>query len=170
MLCGGAGCLIAAIGGFFLFDYFSSRPPKEEILIKNFNKHRADFEKLRVMLLADGQLLRVAIWGVETTHGIQESPPWIFPIDRYNQYLALLKQIGGLVAYRDEGEPPDPGVCMWGYGFGGETTHINICWQDEEPTNQVASLEEHYQKERNGDRRSDVFRHIDGNWYIWTDR
>jgi len=144
-------------------------PPKEVKLIQDFNEHRAAFEQLRDMLLADEQILRVANWGVETRKGIRVPPEGNFPLNRYNQYLALLKQVGGLVAYRDEGEHPDPGVLVWGYGFGGDTKHLGISWEDQEPTNQVASLDDHFRKRMHGEEWRVVYRHIDGNWYLWTD-
>lgn len=160
---------VVVFGGFFLYSRYTIMPPKEVKLIQDFNEHRAAFEQLRDMLLADGQVLRVANWGVETRKGIGVPPEGNFPLNRYNQYLALLKQVGGLVAYRDEGEHPDPGVLVWGYGFAGDTKHLGISWEDQEPTNQVASLDDHYKKRMHGEEWRVVYRHIDGNWYLWTD-
>jgi hypothetical protein len=160
---------VVVFGGLFLYSRYTSMPPKEVKLIQDFNEHRAAFEQLRDMLLADEQILRVANWGVETRKGIRVPPEGNFPLNRYNQYLALLKQVGGLVANRDEGEHPDPGVLVWGYGFGGDTKHLGISWEDQEPTNQVASLDDHFRKRMHGEEWRVVYRHIDGNWYLWTD-
>src|SRR5712664_2028951 len=107
------GCLFcvaftsAVLVGLFLYLRHTSGPPKEAKLIKNFTEHRAAFEKLRDMLLADTQVRRVADWGVETTKGTFSPVAGRFPDDRYNQYLGLLKQAGGELAYRVEGEHPN---------------------------------------------------------------
>ncbi len=161
--------VVTVAGGLFFYLRRANTPPKEAQLIQNFNEHRAAFEQLKEMLITDGQVRRVADWGVETTNGVGE-PPVNFPTDRYNQYLVLLKQAGALQAYRNEGGHPDPGILVWAAGFGGDTAHVAISWEDQAPTNQVASLDEHHKKRRHGEPWSLVYRHLDGNWYIWSDR
>lgn len=161
--------IFAVLVGFFLYLRHTSGPPKEAKLMKNFNDHRAAFEKLREMLVADTQVRRVADWGVETTKGTFSPVAGRFPDDRYAQYLALLKEAGGGLAYRVEGEHPNPGILVWASGFGGDTAHVGISWDDLQPTNQVTSLDEHIQKRKDGEERRVVYRHIDGNWYLWTD-
>jgi hypothetical protein len=93
-------------------------PPKEAKLLQNFNEHRAAFEQLRDMLLADEHLRRVAGWGVDA------SKP--FPTDRLKKYQALLEESGGKMATRSEGEHPDPGIIVWAWGWAGNTRHIGI--------------------------------------------
>jgi hypothetical protein len=148
------------------------KPPKEAKLIQNFNEHRAAFEQLRDMLLADGQVIRLADWGVETTNSaVSRIPPeGNFPLARYKEYLALLKQVNGKVAYHDKGGHlnPGPGIMLWGYGFGGDTMHIGICWMDQAPTNQIATLEG-YRGQSTYQHTVIAFRHIDQNWYLWRD-
>jgi hypothetical protein len=122
------------------------------------------------MLQADGQLRRVAGWGVETRQPfyLGDISGSTFPKDRYTQYLALLKQAGGMLSSRTEGEHADPSILVWGWGWGGHTKHIAICWVDQAPTNQIATLDDYHGK--GGYRKRMVaFRHIDANWYLCTD-
>jgi hypothetical protein len=161
--------LVAGLAAAFLYVGSSSKPPKESTLIKNFHEHRDAYERLRDMLLADEQVLRVASWGVETTKSIGSHIPseGDFPVGRYNEYLELLKQTGGLGASRGRGSHPESvGVLVWASGWAGDTRHVEICWLDHEPANVVPSLDDYYKTPK---PRHPVFRHIDGNWYLWAD-
>ncbi len=166
--------LVALFAGFallVLLGYLAMpKPPKESELIQNFNKNRAAFEQLRDMLQADEHLRRVATWGVETREPfyIGEASGSRFPTDRYAKYLALLRRVGGLVASRGEGEHASASVLVWGWGWGGHTRHIGISWTDQVPTNQVATLDGYHGQSAYPNRRV-AFRHIDENWYLWTD-
>jgi hypothetical protein len=142
-------------------------PPKEAELIQNFNEHRAIFEQLRDMLLADEHLKRVGFEYVETSKPFYLGYPSKedFPKDRFNKYLALLRAAGGKVAVRSEGDHPDPGVVVWRWGWAGTTRHIGICWLDQEPTNQIPTLDGYHSPSND----SIAYRHIDSNWYFWTD-
>jgi hypothetical protein len=161
-------CFVAVVFCFLAIVFPSNKPPREGKLIENFNAHRAAYERLRDMLQADDQLLRVASWGVETTKsGINVPPEGDFPIGRYNEYLALLRETGGIGAFRGRGARPDSvSIGVWASGWAADTRHVHICWVDQEPANQVASLEDYYQTPK---PRHPVFRHIDGNWYLWAD-
>jgi hypothetical protein len=160
---------VAVLAAAFLYFSSSTNPPKERTLIENFHTHRSAYERLRSMLLADEGLLRVASWGVETTKsiGTHTPPDGDFPVDRYHEYLELLKQTGGLGASRGRGEHPDSvGVLVWASGWAADTRHVEICWLEHEPANQVASLDDYYKTPK---PRHPIFRHIDGNWYLWAD-
>lgn len=136
--------------------YFSApRPPTEAKLIQNFNEHRIAFEQLRDMLQADTNLSRVASWGVETRKPFFLGYPSEnnFPMKRFNQYLALLKQANGYVGVRYEENHTDVGIIVWGSGFAGDTRHIWISWMNEAPTNQAGV----------------AFKQIDQNWYLERD-
>ena len=141
-------------------------PPKEVVLIKNFNEHRAAFEQLRDMLLTDTNLSRVADWGIDKRKPFFLGYPSEkdFPMDRFQKYLALLKETDGKVATRGEGEHPDPAVVVWAWGWAGTTRHIGICWLDQAPTNQISTLDAFH-----GRLDEWAYRHIDSNWYFWTD-
>lgn len=161
-------CVVLA-AAFFTIVFPHKAPPKERQVVQNFNAHRAEFERLRSMLVEDKNLVRVARWGVQTSKamGTRENPTADFPVERYHQYLDLLRQVGGLRASRDDADPPAD-VCIWIFasGWAGDTRHQDICWEAETPPNQVESLEDFY---RTAKPRKPVFRHIDENWYLWAD-
>jgi hypothetical protein len=145
-------------------------PPKEANVLQNFYAHRATYERLRDMLIEDKKLVRVASWGVQTTTSMatSERPTGDFAVGRYNQYLALLKEVGGIGAHRDRNDPPAD-LCIWVYASGwagGDTRHLDVCWENQPPISQVASLDDFY---RTPKPRKPVFRHVDGNWYLWAD-
>ncbi len=168
-------CLFSAIlaAGLlaFLVWFAMPRPPKEKQLIQDFHRNRAAFEELRVMLQADERLCRVARWGVEMRNPfyLGEAAGGVLPAERYRRYLVLLKQVGGRVASRDAGKHAHPSVGVWGWGWAGNTRHIDICWMDEAPTNQIPSLDGYRSKGPRSFFPEGAFRHVDENWYLWTD-
>jgi hypothetical protein len=147
----------------------TTKPPKEERLLQNFQQHRAAFEQLRDMLNEDINLSRVGTWGIDRRHPFFLGYPTEneFPKDRFGKYQALLKEAGAGVASRREGEKveADPSVVVWGCGFAGNTHHIGICWLNHAPTNQIPTLDGY----RGPAEDSVAYRHIDSNWYLWTD-
>jgi hypothetical protein len=163
--------IVLLFSGLVFGLLYHGRPPSEDALIENFSQHRAAFEQLRNMLMADTQVRRVAVWGVDTIKplGIFIPPAGNFPVERFNQYVALLKQAGGKVAFRSEGAQPEPSVIVWAVGFGGDIRHIGICWEDLAPTNQVPHLYGGHQTSEFGENCQAVYRHLDGNWYLWKD-
>jgi hypothetical protein len=148
--------------------HIATRPPDEAATIANFYAHRAEYDELREMLLADNDLIRVAEWGVQTSDSAvpQFPPPGRFPAVRYRKYLSLLTEIGAKGAFRTHQASPEIGVQVWASGFAGDTRHVNVCWREGGPTNQVASLDGFY---RTPKPRKSVYRHIEGNWYLWAD-
>jgi hypothetical protein len=160
--------VVLCVLGAFIF--FSMQPPKENKVIENFEVHRAAYERLRDMILADQQVKAIyAGFGVETTgSGLPHRPSEVnFSAGRYDEYTALLKQVGKGVVFRTE-EKQSKLFCViaWGAGWAGDTRHMWLCWTDREPANQVASLDAYY---RDPKRPPDVFRHIDGDWYLSAD-
>ncbi len=166
--------LVVLSAWIFLAYLVRPKPPKESELIQNFYAHQAAYERLRDMFLADAYVHRVASYGVAVTNTIAARNPQDvgFPIDRYNEYLGLLRQANVLLVSRGEWEnSSDPLFLVWGWGFAGNTRHVGICWKDREPTNRVASL---YQKRKRdesyrGAYRQIAYRQIDGHWYLWSD-
>ena len=165
-----AFCGLLALGLLVLVAFLiRPRWPNEAELIQNFQAKRAGYERLREMFVADGQLNRVTSYGVATTNTISAMKPEDigFSTDRHNEYLSLLKQTGVLMISRREWEQSsDPLILVWVWGWGGHTKHVGICWKDQEPTNQVASL---YQHRLTGGNRRSIYRRIDGHWYLWRD-
>jgi hypothetical protein len=157
------------LSAVILWFHFVLQPPQESTILAIFYSHRTQYEQLRGMLLSDDGLTRVANSGIQTSESPIVAVPTEakFPPDRYREYLTLLREVGGKGAYRTSEKHPEVGVQMWTAGFGGDTRHVNVCWREDEPPNQVASLDEFY---RTAKRTKSVYRHIDGNWWIWADR
>ena len=162
--------ILLVLGSGFVYFYLSIRPPKEAKLIANFRAHQAAYQRLRDMLHQDKQIIRLANWGVETmtSSPLSPKPPkGDFPLSRYNEYLSLLKQVGGLWASRgDEDGVETDSILVWATGWAGDTRHIYICWQEQQPSPLVSSLDQYYQTPK---PRRPVFRRIEGNWFLWAD-
>ena len=163
--------LIVVVFGALVFGllYFMGRPPKEASLIRNFNAHRASFERLKTMLVSDTQIRRLGDWGVETDKGMFEPPAGNIPLDRYKEYIALLKESGGIDAVREDGIHANPSIVLWVIGLGGDTTHVGICWKDEAPGRLVGSLDQYCRDHKAPAGSGWVYQRIEGNWYLWTD-
>jgi hypothetical protein len=162
-----------AVVCLFLYPRYTSIPPKEAVFISNFRTHRSEYERLRDMLQADDQLDTVATWGVRTPDSllVHVPPNGGVSIDRYNEYLALLREVGGTLAFRSPGAHPDCCILVWSWGWAADTGHISICWKENEPRNQVASLDIlNSTPEPSGDRRKYYFAQIDEHWYLQEDR
>jgi hypothetical protein len=159
--------VVALIGSLLIVVSISSRPPKEAKIIRDFSAHRAEYERLRNMFLTDKDLETVADWGVITTGSpITRVPPdGGVSVKRYRGYLAPLKVIGARRLGRLE-EPLDVRIGVWGSGFAGDTRHVEISWLEHKPPNTVVSLDAFY---RTPKPRRPVYKHIEGNWYIWAD-
>lgn len=160
---------LALIGAGLLWLYFCSRPPRASKLIDDFYSRRATYERLRDLLLADEQVRAIyARWGVETVEsGLPHAPGEMnFPVGRFNEYRMLLERAHSEEVFRVEGS--NRGVCIaaWAAGFGGDTRHVDTCWMEQIPLNQVARLDDFYKTPK---PRHPVFRHIDSNWYLWAD-
>lgn len=159
----------AVLCGLFVFAWLGGKPPKEKRLLENFRAHREAFERLRDMLRADEQVRAVyARFGVETKEsGLPQEPPKVnFPVGRYSEYRELLEQIGSTEVFRTGEDNSTVCISVWASGFGGDTRHVDNCWLKIPPANQVSSLSDFYKTPK---PRRPVFRHIDGDWYLWAD-
>lgn len=158
--------VVCALEGLVLF---SMTPPKESKLIADFQAHRAAYERLREMLLADQQIEEVSKKGIKTSGSLllQRPSDLNFPLARYQEYMTLLSVIGRDGIFKgEEKQAMRACVIAWGAGWAGDTRHSWVCWADREPTNQVASLDDYY---KNPNRPRYASRHIDGNWYLTAD-
>ena len=151
----------------FIMVSRSYRPPKEEKIVTDFRAHRASYERVRMMLAEDRDVTDVATWGLERGNSLDwKIPPnGGMPVARYQEYLALLKEIGAGRAGQG-GDPPEVWFGVWVSGFAGDTRHVNVCWLERGPPNTVISLDAFYRTEK---PRSPSYVHIEGNWYIWAD-
>jgi len=154
-----------AVGSQFVLP---KRPTENEFL-QAFHKNRAVFEQLRDMFRADNsvKLRRVADWGIETWKPVFKGKPTAadFPMQRYQQYLRLLHQLGSSQAFTVDDSGGDPIIEIWAAGYFGHWRHIDISWMDEVPTNQVTNLDQCRVPKWDGQH---FYRHIDEQWYIDT--
>jgi len=153
--------------GVFAIVSFTGGPPDEARLIAKFEKHHVIYYRLLAMMFQDSDVREVAAWGIEKVQGppTLHPPEGGFPLDRYNEYLALLKEIGATGVWRSR---DDNQICFltWSSGFGGDTRHVETCWVDGKPPDVVASLKDFYKTPK---PRRPVYRHIQGDWYLWAD-
>jgi hypothetical protein len=153
-----------------LFHVVPPKPPKENELLQTFHRNRTAFEQLRDMFRADNnlKLRKVANWGIETYKPFFLGKPTAanFPMERYQQYLRLLHQVGSTVAMRTDYEPANPSISVWEGRWLDHWMHIDISWMDEVPTNQVTNLDQCRAPKRDGQH---FYRHIDESWYFDTD-
>jgi hypothetical protein len=160
--------VVAFIASCSIIASISSRPPKEGKIVSDFRAHRASYERVRAMLSEDKGVTGVAPWGVERENSLvwKIPPDGGMPVKRYQEYLALLKEIGASRVGQGGGDPLEVSFGTWGSGFGGDTRHVEVSWLEREPPNTVISLEAFYRTDK---PRSPSYVHIDGNWYIWAD-
>ncbi|HLY98564.1 MAG TPA: hypothetical protein VKT33_05810 [Candidatus Angelobacter sp.] len=161
--------LILILAGLFISLHYIDQPPAETKLIARFYAHRVTYEQLRDMLQTDTQVLTVANWGIETTKSVAIiiPPEDNFPITRYHEYLALLKEVDAVGVFRERKQgSAEISIDVWASGFGGDTRHVNICWLEHVPRNQVPSLDSYYKTPK---PHSPVVRHIEDNWYLCAD-
>jgi hypothetical protein len=160
--------VVAFIASCSMIASISSRPPKQEKIVKDFRAHRDAYERVRTMLLEDKNVEGLAPWGIQPEgSSIWKIPPdGEMPVKRYQEYLALLKEVGASRVDRGGDDPLDVSFGVWGSGFAGDTRHVEICWLEHEPPNTAISLDAFYQTAK---PRSPSYVHIEGNWYIWAD-
>ena len=158
-----------AIGALLLFRE-GNEPPSDEQLIQRFHDKKPSYERLRDMFLADRQVDLVADWGIETERSVVSVKPPLPELSqaRYDDYLALLKQIGGIVVSGSREMPPEICIYVWAAGFAGETRHEAVCWRDQPPPDQVASLGEIEQRSALAGHTF-VYRHVESHWYLMRD-
>jgi len=158
---------VAFIASLFIIFFISTRPPKESNVISNFSTHRAAYEQVRTMLSEDKDVDLVATWGIETEGSpISTIPPdGGMPVKRYQDYLALLKEIGASAVAKGR-DQPEVRFLVWRSGFAADTRHVAVSWLEQEPPNKVVSLDAFYQTAK---PRRPSYVHIDGKWYIWAD-
>ena len=161
--------IVGVIIGLILGIRCISRPPKEAKLLQKFYVHRSSFERLRDLFQADAGVSRLADWGVETQDGISKPPAGKFSAERYRQYLALLKEGGALGVSRRDDSHSQVNILLWARGFAGDIEHVGICWRTTPPACEVASFDAYYRNHPTGRSCDWVYRHIDQNWYLWTD-
>lgn len=160
--------IVALIASFLAIVTVSSRPPRQSKITTDFRAHRAGYEQLRKMLLDDRSIDVVAPWGVLTNDSpiSKTTPDGGMPIARYQEYLALFKQVGAIEATHMEEPRKEIRFLVWDSGFAGDTRHVAVSWLDREPPNTMTSLDAFYGTPK---PRNPTYIHIEDNWYIWAD-
>jgi hypothetical protein len=136
----------------------------DEDLIAAFQKHRATFEQLRQMIATDSKLHRVDVdWtdpsdpkdaGVSTT--------------RIIQYRQLLDESGCRRGF--EASPAQPGIYFISSALGTVASSLTKgYYYSEEPPESVVTNTMTYSPTHPEDSY-EVFRHIDGHWYIYFNK
>jgi hypothetical protein len=147
---------------FALLTGCSSKHPSDQSLLDNFQTHKAEFNQLLQMFLADKGLGRVAYDFTRPEHpeniGISS--------DRLQQYRKLFSRLGlseGIEGY-DEKElvwfhASAQGLSVTGSGKG-------YAYLTKPPPLIVESLDNYWSKDG---KSFTAFRHIEGNWYLYFD-
>jgi hypothetical protein len=136
--------------------------PADEALLSNFRSHRADFERLLQMFLADKGLGRVA---PDFTRPDAPQSVGVAP-ERISEYRNLFKKLGltaGIEGYEEKDH-------VWfhasTYGLAVTGSSKGYAHLKQRPALVVGSLDSY----RHRDSRSFVvFRHIEGDWYLYFD-
>jgi hypothetical protein len=163
------GFVVLVVGGFFALRYFLA-PPSEAKLLENFYAHRSAFEQLRAMLQEDKQISRLGEWGVHVhPGGISKPPEGNFPIERFQRYLALLKEARAVGVSGDDSPRSHLSVVVWRSGFAGDSVHIAFTWTDDKIVRLVPSFENFRRTHKAPAGKGWVCSQVDGNWYLCTD-
>jgi hypothetical protein len=153
------------------------RDPTDQSIIANFQKHREDFEKLTEMVIHDMKLKRL-----DMTWSAPADPSTIgITPERVAEYRRIFRELGirrGFSAYGDRSiihfVAHAEGLSVAGHAK-------SYTWCDSTPEELVDSIdrfrieksEEYRQylehKTKSFQKHRNVFRHIEGNWYLEYD-
>jgi hypothetical protein len=104
--------------------------PTNEDVAQRFNQKKKIYEQLREMLIEDKEIRQIAPWGTRTTTApMGQMPPVAeLPLERYQEYLALLSDIGATGMLRSDGDDPKICILVWASGWAANTVHVSVCW------------------------------------------
>jgi len=162
--------LLVALGIPFKYFDYSLRPPREESLIQTFSAHRSSFERLHALFQADTGFEFIGDSGVRPSGGrFSTATEADFPVQRFNEYTALLKVIGARSIMRRRGQHAEIRIqaCVRGSALGGY--EIDYCNREAAPDRQVSNLNSYFRNDRSSAKLGWAYRHIDGSWYLGTD-
>ena len=158
--------LLAVVGVALLFggcfSSLSKKHPTDDELLKNFQTHKVEFDRLLKMFLADKELGRVApdFTRPEDPRTVGVSP------ERLGEYRKLLNTLGlsnGIEGYKEKDlvyfHSSAQGLAVSGSGKGYAFAVIR-------PALVVDNLDNYWSKDS---RSFTAFRHIEGNWYLYFD-
>ena len=167
LLCSG-GLLAVLVGfGVFVFYLLNSWGPSfgseqdhepDDVMIKNFVEHRAQFEELRSMLVHDGSISRI-------------DENWTDPADLQQNVVADYRR-----RFKELKIPRGVSVTLGGRrivfiasapGWVAAGSTKAYVYMEERPDEVETDLD-HYLVDRT--RVVEAFRRIDGNWYLYFER
>jgi len=146
---------------------FSEKPtiyfpgPMDKDLISNFKSHRSAFDSLAKLFRHDNKLQRVG-----ETFTVPEDPASIgVNSRRIANYRALLTKIGALEGLAHFSE--EYLILSWTFGVTTSAEYSKgYCYLVRPPKKLSKSLDMY---EPTGKERTEDYRHIEGNWYIYAD-
>jgi hypothetical protein len=163
-------CVAIGIGVIALL--IANAPPKDEELIKNFEQHRDSYDKLRALIEGDSRISRLAGWGYHLEDSPVVSAPTDggIPVEKYNEYIELLKKAEAEAIDRTRGEFPEVCIYVWSAGWAGNTKHAAICWLPNAVTNREDNVKAPSAtlSEEAGTGRF-ALKRIERNWYLRKD-
>lgn len=147
---------------YLLISGCTAQHPADEVLIKNFNAHKVEFNQLLQMYLSDKGLGRVAH---DFTRPANPAEIGITPerIAEYRQRFHKLSLRAGIEGY-------DEKDTVWFYastqGLAVSGSKKGYAYVTKKPELIVEKLDGY----RSADGKSfSAFRHIEGNWYLFLD-
>jgi hypothetical protein len=167
-------CAAVVFAVLILSGCGSDREPTDAELIQRFQKHRAEFETLRQMVESDKGLLRV-----DDTWTKPEDPTTIgVSAERIADYRARFHTLGIPRGFEAFGGPEHIVFLAWCQGITIAGSAKGYAWCEKAPENLALDLDAahhqnylEYQKKNqqqpnNWEKHLDLYRHIEGNWYL----
>jgi hypothetical protein len=142
----------------------SHKPPSDQKLLENFDRHEATFDQLIQMAQTDKGLTRV-----DEDWTRPENPQTInVSSARISTYRRLLKEAGVPRGFQVTDTADEVDFYYWGIGSAiSSDTDKGYAYLTMPPFNLLPSLDGSHPDERNGDNGVKTYRHIRGNWYLF---
>lgn len=167
-------CATVAFLASVLSSCGGDRTPTDTTLIERFEKHRAEFEALRQMVQSDQGLVRV-----DDTWTKPEDPTTIgVTAARIADYRARFRALGIPRGFQAYGGPDHILFLAWVQGITVAGSAKGYAWCEKTPDDVVPDLDaaweanhqEYLKKNRqqsnHWEKHLDLYRHIEGKWYL----
>lgn len=154
--------VLLAVVGLLTLRFVFFRAPSEAEMIAKFQRHKAEFEQIRLMLRQDRNIETIGPDWVETEWTGNARLPLNVPEGRISLYRARLKGLGFSRVDRYKGHVQ---LEEFGGGFTDTSWGIGYVWSSTTPVPLVKSA---YNQMPMRERRH--FSRLEGNWYIYHRR
>jgi hypothetical protein len=155
--------LVLLGGGLLLFLAAlapgTRQPPTDDDLIENLRAHAVEFDRLVAMSDEDAQLAWVGSTFRSSELGLTRER-----LDQYRDLFDTLGIEGGLTRNRWEDTPLVVSLFVWGQGMLDGSSYKGYAYCRTPPSPLVTSLDT---ARETGTGRERVFRHVDGDWYLF---